>query len=132
MRFRTFTPYAIMVVLLVAAHAVAARAEVYVGGTASSIHVGAHDARVADVLAVLTQRFNLRVQGSVGDRRVSADFDGSLRRIIAYLLDGYDYVIRMHGDQVEVTVLSVASSHAVLAPVYAPPTHPVAKLRRDE
>jgi hypothetical protein len=127
-------PLAIMTALLVAAHAAPAPGpdDVSVGGTAANVHVGAHDARVVDVLAVLAQRFNLRVHGPVGDRRVSADFDGSLRRVIAYLLDGYDYIVRMRGDELEVTVLSAASSHAAPAPVYAPPTHPVAKLRRDE
>jgi len=132
MRISTFTPYAIMVTLLVAAHAAPVRAEVDVDGTASKVHVSAHDARVADILAVIAQRFNLHVHGVIADRRISADLDGSLRRVIARLLDGNNYVMRTRGGEVDVTVLNAASSRAVPAPVYAPPTHPVAKLRRDE
>jgi len=87
---------------------------------------------VADVLAALAERFGLRVRGTVGDRRISADFDGSLRRVIARVLDGYNYVIRTRGDGLEVMVLDAASPNAVPPPVYAPPTYPAAKLRRNE
>lgn len=132
MRVVTFVSWAVLVTLFVMARAAPVAAEVHVDGSASSVHLAARDAPVADILAALVHRFDLRINGTVGDRRVSADFDASLRRVIGYLLDGYDYVIRMRGDHVEVTVLSAASSHAVQAPVYAPPTHPVAKLRRDE
>lgn len=133
MRVCKSIPYAMMSLLLFfAIHAAPASAEVSVGGSASNVHMDVRDARLTDVLAVLVQRFHLRVHGAVEDRRVSANFDASLRRVIAYLLDGNDYVIRMQGDLLEVTVLNAASLHAVPAPVYAPPTYPVAKLRRDE
>jgi hypothetical protein len=121
-----------MMPLLIAAHAVSVRAEIRVAGSASNVHVDARDATVADVLAALAERFGLHVRGPVGDRRISATFDGSLRRVVGRVLDGYDYVIRTRGDTLEVMVLGTASPNAVLPPVYAPPTHPVSKLRRNE
>ena len=132
MRVRKFMPCAVAVALLAAAHAAPAPAEVNVSGASSNVHMEVRDAPLGDILTALGQRFNLRIHGTVGDRRVSAHFEASLRRVLAYLLDGYDYVIRMNGDLLEVTVLNAASQHAVPAPVYAPPTYPVAKLRRDE
>jgi predicted ATPase len=129
---RTLTAYAIMVPLLIAAHTAAARAEIRLEGTASKVHVDARDASVADVLAALTERFGLRVRGKVVDRRISEEFDGSMRQVIARVLNGYDYIIQTRDDRLEVTVLRTSSSQAVPAPIYAPPTYPAAKLRRDE
>lgn len=130
MRARTLMTYAIVLPLLAAA--APARAEIRVEGSASNVHVDARDAPVADVLATLGQRFGLRIRGAVGDGRISAHLDGSLRRVIARLLDGYNYVIRTDDDGLEVMVLNPASRYAVPPPIYAPPTYPAAKLRRDE
>jgi hypothetical protein len=118
--------------LLIAAHSASARAEIRVEGEASNVRVDARDAAIADVLAVFAARFGLSVRGTVGDRRISGNFDGSLRQVITRVLDGYNYVVSTRGDGMEVTVLSTASSHAVPSPIYAPPTYPAAKLRRDE
>ena len=124
--------YAIIVPLMIAAHTALAHAEIHIKGSASNVHVDARDATVADVLAALAEHFGLRVLGTVRDRRISADFDGSLRQVIKRVLDGYNYVIGPRGDGVEVMVLGTASSEAVAPPLYPVPTYPAAKLRRDE
>ena len=131
MQARTFMAFA-MVLLVIAALTASARAEIRIAGSASSVRVEARDATVADVLAALAQRFAVRVRGTTGDRRVSADFDGPLRRVIAQVLKGYDFVILARGDGLEVMVLGVASSNAEAPPVYRVPTYPAARLRRDE
>ena len=124
--------YAIMLPLMIAAHTALARAEIHIKGSASNVHVDARDATVADVLAALAERFGLRVLGTVRDRRISADFDGSLRQVIKRVLDGYNYIIGPRGDGIEVMVLGIAASDAVPPPLYPVPTYPAAKLRRDE
>ena len=124
--------YAITVPLMIAAHTALARAEIHIRGSASNVHVDARDATVADVLAALAQRFGLSVRGTVRDRRISADFDGSLRQVIKRVLNGYNYVIGPRGDRIEVLVLGTASSEAVPPPLYPVPTYPATKLRRDE
>jgi len=116
--------YAIMLPLLIAAYAASARAEIRVEGSALNVRVDARDATVAEVLAALTGRFGLPVRGTVGDRRISADFAGSLRRVIARVLEGYNYVIRTRGDVLEVMVMDTASPNALPPPLYAPPTYP--------
>lgn len=131
MQARTRMAYA-MVLLVIAAHVASARAEIRIEGSASSVRVEARDATVADVLAALAKRFALRVRGTAGNRRINADFDGPLRRVIARVLQGYDYVIQARGDRLEVMVLESASPNAVAPPVYRVPTYPAARLRRDE
>ena len=132
MRARALTAYAIIVPLLITAYAASARAEIQVEGSAAHVRVHAQDAAAADVLAALAARFGLRVRGTIRDRRISGDLTGPLRRVIARVLEGDDYVIRTRGDGIEVTVLGTASTIAVPAPIYRAPTYPAARLRRDE
>lgn len=128
---RTLVAYA-MVLVAIVAQAASANAEVRVEGSASSLHVNARNATPAEIIAALAERFDLRVRGTAGNRRINEDFDGTLRRVIARVLAGYNYAIWTRDGRLEVFVLNTSSPHAVPAPVYAPPTYPAAKLRRDE
>jgi hypothetical protein len=108
------------------------RAEVRVQGQAGDVRVEAHGATVAEILAALGERFALRYRGTTGSDGVTATFDGSLRYVVRRVLDGYNYFIETRGDGLEVVVLGAASSHAVPAPVYAPPTYPAKNVRRTD
>jgi hypothetical protein len=108
------------------------RAEVRVQGQAGDVRVEAHGATVAEILAALAERFALRYRGTTGSEGVTATFDGSLRSVVGRVLDGYNYFIVTRGDGLEVVVLGAASSHAVPAPVYAPPTYPAKNVRRTD
>ena len=108
------------------------RAEVRVQGRAGDVRVEAHGATVAEILAALGERFALRYRGTTGSDGVTATFDGSLRYVVGRVLDGYNYFIETRGDGLEVVVLGAASSHAVPAPVYAPPTYPAKNVRRTD
>jgi hypothetical protein len=80
----------------------------------------------------LGERFALRYRGTTGSGGVTATFEGPLRRVVGRVLDGYDYVIETRGDGLEVVVLGAASSHAVPAPVFMPPTFPAQNVRRTD
>jgi hypothetical protein len=108
------------------------RAEVRVQGQAGDVRVEAHGATVAEILAALGERFALRYRGTTGSDGVTATFDGSLRYVVGRVLNGYNYFIETRGDGLEVVVLGAASSHAVPAPVYAPPTYPAKNVRRTD
>jgi hypothetical protein len=108
------------------------RAEVRVQEQAGDVRVEAHDATVAEILAALGERFALRYRGTMGSDGVTATFDGSLRYVVGRVLDGYDYFIETSDDGLEVVVLGAASSRAVPAPVYAPPTYPAKNVRRTD
>jgi hypothetical protein len=108
------------------------RAEVRVQGQAGDVRVEAHGATVAEILAALGERFALRYRGTTGSDGVTATFDGSLRYVVGRVLKGYNYFIETRGDGLEVVVLGAASSHAVPAPVYAPPTYPAKNVRRTD
>ena len=123
---RTISPKALSIVglLLAALHPGSARAEVSVQGTATDVRVEAREATVMEILAALGERFELRFRGVPAGRPVTATFAGPLRRVLARVLDGNDYVIESHGTGVEVIVLGAG------APRQALPAVPAAIVRR--
>ena len=123
---------AIAGVIFAALPANSLRAEVRVQGQAGDVRVEAHDATVAEILAALGERFALRYHGTTGSKGVTATFEGPLRRVVGRVLDGYNYFIEIRGDGLEVVVVGAASSHAVPAPVYPPPTYPAKNVRRTD
>jgi hypothetical protein len=118
-------------VFLAALHCGFVHAEILVQGQADDVRVEARDASAAEILAALGERFALRYRGIPGSGGITATFEGPLRRVVARVLAGYNYVITDHGDGLEVIVLSTASPRAVVAPVIAPPTYPSKSNRRD-
>ncbi|QPF89263.1 hypothetical protein [Bradyrhizobium commune] len=108
------------------------RAEVRVQGQAGDVRVEAHNATIDEILAALSERFALRYRISAGSDSVTATFEGPLRRVVAHVLDGYNYFIETRSDGLEVVVLGASSPNAVPATVYTPPTHPAKHVRRTD
>lgn len=113
-------------VLLATLHCNSLRAEIRVQGPADHVRVEARDATVAEILAALSDRFALRYRGVTGSRSLTASFEGPLRSVVSRTLDGYNFVIKSHGDGLEVIVLSTKSPFAM------PPVAVQVKRQRDE
>jgi hypothetical protein len=105
---RSIKPVALAVAgaLLAALHCNSVRAEIRVQGQADDVLVEAHDATVAEILAALGKRFALRYRGTTASDGVTATIEGPLRRVVARVLAGYNFVIADHRDGMEVIVLS--------------------------
>lgn len=130
---RSLTPVAMIAgVIFAALPSNSVRAEVRVQGQAGDVRVEAHNATVDEILAALSERFALRYRSSAASGSVTATFEGPLRRVVARVLDGYNYFIETRGDGLDVVVLGAASTNAVQAPVFAPPTHPAKHVRRTD
>ena len=125
---RSIRPIALPIagLLLAAVHCDCVRAEIRVQGRADDVRVEARDATVADILTALGEQFALRFRGTTGSRGVTATFEGPLRRVVARVLDGYDYVIETRGDGLNVIVLNAGS------PVAAAPAMPTTVIHRRE
>ena len=104
------------------------RAEVRVQGPVENVRLEANDATAAEILAALGERFELRFRGMTANRRVTGTYEGPLRRILARVLDGYDYVIEPHGANIDVIVLSTGAPRQA-RPAPAPP--PIVRRRAD-
>jgi hypothetical protein len=93
--------------LLAAIHCTSVRAEVRVDEEAGEIRLEADDATLAEVLSTLRAKFDLSYKGAVvAGRRVTGIYRGSLRQVLARVLEGYDYLIIPRGKNIEVVVLS--------------------------
>jgi hypothetical protein len=105
--------------VLLAAGGQTARAQVQVGGQPEAVRVEASDATLREVLDALRANFNLRYRSNdVLDARLTGTFGGSLPRVAARVLDGYDFVIKITAQGVDVLVVrqSQPDSKAVAAP----------------
>jgi len=84
-----------------------------------------HDATVEEIFAALRAHFAVYYHGTALNRRVTATYEGSLRKVLASVLTGYDYVIEPKGDHIEVVVLGTG------APRAAVPPPPIVRRRAD-
>ena len=91
-------------------------AQVVVQGPIQDVRLEAHGATVEEILAVLRSRFDLRYRGTELNRRITATYEGPLRKVLARVLDGYDYVIESKGNNIEVIVVSTGAPRQAVAP----------------
>ncbi|HEY1472645.1 MAG TPA: hypothetical protein VGF53_01020 [Pseudolabrys sp.] len=120
-------PLAILGLLVAAVHSPCVRAEVLVQGQAANIRLEARDATVNEILEALRARFALGIHVTSANRRVTATYEGPLRKIVAHVLDGYDYVIMPRGDNIEVIVVGTGSP----TPRATVPPAPIISRRAD-
>jgi hypothetical protein len=99
-------------------HAHSARADIRISGEPDAVRIEAHDAPVDEVMVALRESFGLHYHSPASlSRRVTGTYEGSLQRVLARLLDGYDFVMKTDSEGVEVWVYgAVKSGAAVLAP----------------
>lgn len=73
-------------------------------GDATALHVEVQQTAIADVLSALN-KFNVRYRSSIQlDDMLNGTYMGSLRHIVARLLNGYNYVAKQDGSRLEVTI----------------------------
>lgn len=89
-------------------------ADVRVNGDTTAVRVEATKSNVAEVLSALESTFHLRVNTSVIlDGSVGGTFTGSLREVVARLLEGHNYFIRRQASEIEVTVVGTKGDRAI-------------------
>jgi hypothetical protein len=98
-----------------------AHAEVHIEGDVAAVRVTATHDTLADVLAAFAATFNVKYRSAV-NLAVTADgtYTGSLRQVIAHLLDGYNYVVKSAGDTIEIIVLDPRGTAPIASS--SPPT----------
>ena len=107
--------------IVTAIGSIAARAEVLVEGDAAALRVYARESQVAEVLSALG-KMQVRVRTSIAlDKVVSGTYSGSLRQVLARVLEGYNYVIKPLDTISEVVVIGVRGERAIAANPPPPP-----------
>jgi hypothetical protein len=116
----------LMSIWIIDAGVVSARAGVRLEGSPEALRIEAVDAKLVDVLNELKAKFNLRYRANDAlEGRITGSFRGSLQRVVARLLEGYDYVIAISPDGLDALILTQnATANVVVAKL--PPTMPQA------
>jgi hypothetical protein len=117
---------AVVAAMLIAAPApVLAAAEV--SGTPQAVRIEAQNTSVADILAALGRDFGVKYTSSADlDRPITGTYEGSLQRVLARVLDGYDFVVKMRDGRVDLTVLGTGGGPAAAVAAATPAPTPSA------
>ena len=100
-----------------AATTVTAMAAAQVSGSPQNVSVDAQNSSLKDILSALGKQFNVHYQSTANlDKQLSGTYEGSLRRVVARLLEGYNFIITTNQDLIEVTVLGTQSLQTGGAP----------------
>lgn len=84
----------------------AAYAQVWVDGRPDAVHVEARDATLREVFDALQAKFNLHYRtADVLEARMNGIFDGPLPRVVARILEGYDFAMKVIPQGIDVLVL---------------------------
>jgi hypothetical protein len=118
--------------ILIAASLTCARADVRVQGDVAAVRIDANQSRVSEVLSALGSTFNLRYRTPIPlDEAISGTFKGSLREVIARLLEGFNYVVKTERDAIEVVVVGRRGERAIPAAPQTPASKSLASQWRS-
>lgn len=78
-----------------------------ISGNPENVLVDAQNSSIEDVLAALSRDFNFHFQSSVNlGMPIIGLYQGSLRQVVAHILEGYSFTMRSGARGVELTVLA--------------------------
>ncbi|MEA2907864.1 MAG: hypothetical protein QOI12_5251 [Alphaproteobacteria bacterium] len=89
------------------------RADVQVSGQANAVLVVAQDAPVDEVLGALQQAFGFQYRAAQPlSRVITGTYSGPLQRVVARLLEGYDYTIQSSSSGIGAVVFGQAGNRS--------------------
>src|ERR1700688_849425 len=119
---RAWTRQAALAIILTYGVPATAGAEVRIEGNAAAVHVSTSQDTIADVLSALGAAFKLHYRTAVPlNATTGPTYSGSLRQVIARILDGYNYLVKVDRETTEIIVLGSRGQVAI------PSTTPAAK-----
>jgi hypothetical protein len=105
---------AALAIMLIFGVPATAGAEVRIEGNAAAVRVSTSQDTIADVLSALGAAFKLRYRTAVPlNATISLTYSGSLRQVIARILDGYNYLVNVDQETTEVIVLGSRGQIAI-------------------
>jgi hypothetical protein len=91
-------------------------AEAQVQGSAEAVRIETQNSSIEEVLAALGNAFDVRYRSSANlAKQLSGTYEGSLQRVVARVLEGYDFVLRNNKGKIEITVLGTRNAAAPAA-----------------
>jgi hypothetical protein len=127
----------ILALSLLTCDSVTAWAQIRVDGPADAVRIDVVDAPLRDVLGTLQTRYGLRYRGNDAlDTMKTVKLTAPLRRVVARLLEGCDFVIAVTPGGIDVLILRQSAAGTVatprVGPAQAPAPPPPAQGYRSE
>jgi hypothetical protein len=98
-------------------------AKIEIEGQSDALRLTAEDASIDEVLAALSAKCNLTYSSEPElDRIVVGSYSGTLQQVVGRILEGYDYVVNVSVERIELKILSRSAS--VAKPSTLPPPQP--------
>ena len=95
-----------------------------VQGSSEAVRIETQNTSIEEVLAALGDAFDLRYRSSTKlAKQLSGTYQGSLQRVVARVLEGYDFILRSDKGKIEITVLGTRNA-APAAAVGSPTSNP--------
>ncbi len=117
----------VMTALLLSTMPARPSAKIEVAGQWDALRLTAEDASIDEILAALSAKFNLTYSSAPQlDRTVAGAYSGTLQQVMGRVLDGYDYVVNVSGERIELKVLSRSGSVAKPSMLPPPPSQAAA------
>jgi hypothetical protein len=111
---KAWTRQAALAITLIYGVPATAGAEVRIEGNAAAVHVSTSQDTIADVLSALGAAFKLRYRTAVPlNATTGLTYSGSLRQVIARILDGYNYLVKVDQETTEIIVLGSGGQAAI-------------------
>jgi hypothetical protein len=105
----------------IAASALPAHGEVHVDGSPGAVRVAASGESIGAVLSALAVAFNLQHRSAIDlDTSANPTYAGTIERVIANLLDGYNYIVKKSQGTTEIIVLGRRGEVAIPPPAPKP------------
>ena len=107
---------ALLLAIIIGTGGISARADVRVQGNKLAVRLEASHAPVSEALSALGAVFDVRYRASVPlDREIHGTYTGPLDRVLARVLDGYNYVVKNQDDTIELFVVGRPGHRAIAA-----------------
>jgi hypothetical protein len=87
------------------------RAEALVRGSPAAVSIDAQNTSVEEILAALSAAFGVHYRSSANlEKRLNGTYEGSLPRVVARILEGYNFFVRTSEGTIEITVLGTGTT----------------------
>lgn len=106
---------------VVAITSTAAVADVQVRGKPEAVRIEVQNSTIEEVLAALGTSFGLQFQSPAKlEKQINGTYQGSLQRVVARVLEGYNFVSKTSNGKVEITVLGTRNGAPATAIASSP------------
>jgi hypothetical protein len=96
----------------------AARAEFQIEGDVTQLRLEASQTPIGELFSALSAVYGVQISATVlPDLRVTGIYTGSLQRVVAQLLERYDYVLAVSPEKIQVSFLGVRGGQGALVQV---------------